>query len=74
MQRAFGVDNLIEFLRAKENDMRASNDNASAKTIKQAKSELLDNVRAAIASINELTENLERIRASVNEKHHSVRQ
>lgn len=55
-----------------ENDMRPLNDNAPAKTIEQAKADLLDNVRMAIASINDLTTNLERLRARIKNEHRSV--
>jgi hypothetical protein len=52
--------------------MRATNDNAPTKTIEQAKSEFLNSVSMAIASINELTENLEKVRAAINAKQPSA--
>lgn len=42
-------------------DMRSVNDNAPFKSIEQARADLFDNVRVAIASIKALTEKLEKL-------------
>jgi hypothetical protein len=52
--------------------MRSVNDNAPAKTIAQAKADLLDNVRVAIASINALTENLEKLQTIAKSRSSSL--
>jgi outer membrane protein TolC len=53
--------------------MRVTDDNLSAETIAQTKKALLKNVHDAIAGVNKLTENLERLRAIVDEKRRSAR-
>ncbi|SFB63543.1 hypothetical protein SAMN03159496_06258 [Rhizobium sp. NFR07] len=53
--------------------MHPVNDNAPAKTIAQAKADLLDHVRGAIASINALTENLEKLQTIAKSRLPSLR-
>jgi hypothetical protein len=52
--------------------MRAVSQNARATTLAQAKSEFADNLRTAIDGINTLTENLEKMRAVLEEKRRSA--
>lgn len=54
--------------------MQPTNDNSPAKTIEQAKSELLENIRMAIASIDAITENLARLQPVVKSQPRSLYQ
>jgi outer membrane protein TolC len=53
--------------------MRVTDDNLSAETIARTEKALMQNVRDAIAGVNKLTENLEKLRAIVDEKRRSAR-